>query len=115
MAPENALAVFAGKGPRALYDSDGACPLSAEKGKVILAEFGCGGDLLPIFPLNPRVPQRGARWLKAKFMPTISWDRIPKGRERPAVPTPLPHEPAPREAKAAMDDKAPAAELRESA
>jgi hypothetical protein len=35
------------------YDGYGSCPLTVEKGKVVLAEFGYGGKLLPTFPLDP--------------------------------------------------------------
>ena len=42
-------------GPRqrasnAVYDGYGSCPLTVEKGKIVLAEFGYGGKRLPSFP-----------------------------------------------------------------
>jgi sulfide:quinone oxidoreductase len=39
-----------GKPPVADYDGYGSCPLTVERGKVVLAEFGYGGKLLPSFP-----------------------------------------------------------------
>jgi sulfide:quinone oxidoreductase len=30
-----------------IYDGYGSCPLTVEKGKIVLAEFGYGGKLLP--------------------------------------------------------------------
>jgi len=100
---ENLLAVLAGRGPRALYDGYGACPLTVERGKVVLAEFGYGGKLLPTFPLDPRVPRRLAWDLKVRAMPGIYFDMMLRGREWLAEPKHLPHEPLAVEAPAACD------------
>ena len=35
---------------QAHYDGYGSCPLTVERGKIVLAEFGYGGKLLPSFP-----------------------------------------------------------------
>jgi sulfide:quinone oxidoreductase len=32
------------------YNGYGSCPLTVERGKIVLAEFGYGGKLLPSFP-----------------------------------------------------------------
>ncbi|MDD3446294.1 MAG: TIGR01244 family sulfur transferase [Zavarzinia sp.] len=101
---ENVLAVLEGKSPRAVYDGNGSCPLTVEKGKVVLAEFGYGGELLPTFPLDPAVPRRTAWFLKAKMLPTLYWDLMLKGREWLAAPVMLPHEPQEREENPALDD-----------
>lgn len=100
---ENVLGVLAGRGPQALYDGYGSCPLTVERGKVILAEFGYGGKLLPTFPLDPRVPRRLAWALKAKWMPSIYFDLMLKGHEWLAEPRHLDFEPRPLEAPAACD------------
>lgn len=100
---ENVIAVLAGKGPRALYDGYGSCPLTVERGKVILAEFGYGGKLLPTFPLDPVVPRRLAWDLKVKMMPSIYFDMMLRGREWLAHPKRLPHEPLAVEAPPACD------------
>ncbi|KOX98790.1 NAD(P)/FAD-dependent oxidoreductase [Pseudomonas nunensis] len=63
------------------YDGYGSCPLTVEKGKVILAEFGYAGKLLPTFPLDPTVPRRSAWWLKASLLPWFYWNGMLKGRE----------------------------------
>ncbi|UST83024.1 NAD(P)/FAD-dependent oxidoreductase [Pseudomonas siliginis] len=63
------------------YDGYGSCPLTVEKGKVILAEFGYGGKLMPTFPLNPTVARRSAWWLKATLLPWFYWHGMLKGRE----------------------------------
>ncbi len=100
---ENVIAVLAGKGPRALYDGYGSCPLTVERGKVVLAEFGYGGKLLPTFPLDPAIPRRLAWELKVKAMPSIYFDMMLRGHEWLAGPKRLPHEPLPVEAPAACD------------
>ncbi|WP_447795515.1 FAD-dependent oxidoreductase [Pseudomonas farris] len=63
------------------YDGYGSCPLTVEKGKVILAEFGYAGKLLPTFPLDPIVPRRSAWFLKATLLPWFYWNGLLKGRE----------------------------------
>ncbi|WP_448723866.1 FAD-dependent oxidoreductase [Pseudomonas farris] len=63
------------------YDGYGSCPLTVEKGKVILAEFGYAGKLLPTFPLDPTVPRRSAWFLKATLLPWFYWNGLLKGRE----------------------------------
>lgn len=52
-----------------------------ERGKVVLAEFGYGGKLLPTFPLKPEVPRRSAWWRKATVLPWVYWSLLLKGRE----------------------------------
>jgi hypothetical protein len=39
-----------GGSPVAHYNGYGSCPLTAAPGKIVLAEFGYGGTLLPSFP-----------------------------------------------------------------
>lgn len=87
---ENLLAVRESREMATLYDGYGSCPLTVEKGKVILAEFGYGGKLLPTFRLDPTVPRYLAWLLKAKFLPWFYWHGFLKGREwlaRPGSPT----------------------------
>jgi sulfide:quinone oxidoreductase len=100
---ENVLAVLAGHGPRALYDGYGSCPLTVERGKVVLAEFGYGGKLLPTFPLDPTVPRRLAWELKVRLMPRIYFDLMLRGHEWLAAPKRLPHDPLPVDAPAACN------------
>lgn len=63
------------------YDGYGSCPLTVEKGKVVLAEFGYGGRLLPTFALDPTVARRSAWFLKATLLPWFYWNGMLKGRE----------------------------------
>ncbi|MDT8363802.1 MAG: TIGR01244 family sulfur transferase [Nitrosomonas sp.] len=78
---ENLLAAREGLEPELIYDGYGACPLTVENGKVILAEFGFGGKLLPSFPLDPTVARKSYWWLKARFFPWLYWNAMLKGRE----------------------------------
>ena len=56
-----------GQAPRAVYDGYGSCPLTVERGKIVLAEFGYGGKILPTFPfLDGRKPSRLAWLLKER-------------------------------------------------
>lgn len=100
---ENVLSVLSGAGPRAIYDGYGSCPLTVERGKVILAEFGYGGKLLPTFPLDPKVPRRLAWKLKTRWMQSIYFDMMLKGHEWLAEPKHLDFEPRPAEAPNACD------------
>jgi len=85
---DNLLAAKEGREFETHYDGYGSCPLTVERGKVILAEFGFGGKLLPTFRLDPTVPRFLAWVLKARFLPWFYWHGFLKGREwlaRPSV------------------------------
>ena len=86
---ENLLACLDGREPLMGYDGYGACPLTVERGRVVLAEFGYGGALMPTFPLAPEVPRYSQWVLKRHLMPWIYWDLMLKGREWFAEPRPL--------------------------
>jgi sulfide:quinone oxidoreductase len=86
---ENLLAVLAGRAPAAIYDGYGSCPLTVERGKILLAEFGYGGKLLPSFPswiIEGTKPQRLSWLLKSEALPWIYWNGMLKGREWMARP-----------------------------
>ena len=101
---ENVLSVLDGRGPRAIYDGYGSCPLTVERGRIVLAEFGYGGKLLPTFPfINARKPSRLAWLLKEKLLPPIYWNLMLKGHEWLAAPERLPHEPGVHAAQEACD------------
>lgn len=73
----------------ARYDGYGSCPLTVERGKVVLAEFGYGGQLTPSFPnwlLDGTRPSRLAWYLKERILPPLYWQGMPKGREWLARP-----------------------------
>lgn len=88
----NVLAALDGKPPRAGYDGYGSCPLTVERGRIVLAEFGYGGKLLPSFPawlIDGRRPSRLAWFLKDRMLPPIYWHGMLKGREWLADPHPI--------------------------
>ncbi|WOX04595.1 NAD(P)/FAD-dependent oxidoreductase [Microbulbifer pacificus] len=81
---ENLCSVLDGDEPVVAYDGYGSCPLTVERGKIVLAEFGYGGKLLPTFPkwLNDGTKATSLAWaLKAKFLPEFYWQGMLKGRE----------------------------------
>lgn len=85
----NALSVLDGGAPVAYYDGYGSCPLTVEAGKIVLAEFGYGGKLLPSFPawlIDGKQPSRLAWLLKDTILPPIYWHGMLKGREWLAAP-----------------------------
>jgi sulfide:quinone oxidoreductase len=78
-----------GHGPKAGYDGYGSCPLTVERGKIVLAEFGYGGKLDPSFPtwlIDGTKPQRLSWMLKADALPWVYWNGMLKGREWMAGP-----------------------------
>ncbi len=89
---ENLIAVFDGKDPIAEYNGYGSCPLTVERGKIVLAEFGYGGKLLPTFPewlIKSDEPSKLAWFLKEKMLPTVYYQLMLKGREWLAKPDKL--------------------------
>jgi len=80
----NVLSVLDGKEPHVGYDGYGSCPLTVERGKIVLAEFGYGGKLLPSFPkwlIDGTKPSRAAWFLKERLLPPIYWHVMLKGQE----------------------------------
>jgi sulfide:quinone oxidoreductase len=86
---ENIVADIKGGSPVAQYDGYGSCPLTVERGKIVMAEFGYGGALKPSFPsfiLDGTKPSRAAWFLKEKLLPPIYWQAMLKGKEWMAKP-----------------------------
>ena len=86
---DNIVADIAGRSPVAAYDGYGSCPLTVERGKIVLAEFGYGGVLKPSFPsflVDGTKPTRAAWFLKEKMLPPIYWQAMLKGKEWMAKP-----------------------------
>ena len=86
---DNIVADIAGRSAVAQYDGYGSCPLTVERGKVVLAEFGYGGVLKPSFPawaIDGTKPTRAAWFLKEKLLPPIYWQAMLKGKEWMAKP-----------------------------
>ncbi|GBQ22306.1 TIGR01244 family sulfur transferase [Gluconacetobacter sacchari] len=85
----NVLATLDGKAPVATYDGYGACPLTVERGRIVLAEFGYGGKLEPTLPpwlLRGTQPTRLAWFLKERVMPPLYWHAMLRGHELMVAP-----------------------------
>jgi sulfide:quinone oxidoreductase len=77
------------KAADAVYDGYGSCPLTVERGRIVLAEFGYGGKLLPSFPswlIDGQKPSRLAWILKERMLPFVYWKAMLRGREWMATP-----------------------------
>ena len=88
----NVLALLKHKSPVSGYEGYGACPLTVENGKIVLAEFAYGGKLAPTLPkwlLDGQKPTRLAWWLKKYVMPALYWKGMLKGHELFVAPKPL--------------------------
>jgi sulfide:quinone oxidoreductase len=73
----------------AKYDGYGSCPLTVERGKIVLAEFTYGGKVAPSFPkwlIDGTKPSTLAWYLKERVLPPLYWDGMLKGREWLAQP-----------------------------
>ena len=86
---ENLLRDMVGAGIDAIYDGYGSCPLTVERGRIVLAEFAYGGRRVPSFPkwlIDDLEPSRLAWHLKVRALPAIYWQAMLKGREMLAKP-----------------------------
>jgi sulfide:quinone oxidoreductase len=85
----NLLALRGQAKGEAKYDGYGSCPLTVERGKIVLAEFTYGGKLAPSFPkwlIDGTRPSALAWYLKERILPPLYWDAMLKGREWMASP-----------------------------
>ncbi len=76
----NLLQVMKTQKPTVQYDGYASCPLVTGFGKVVLAEFGYDGKLMPTFPLDPTVERRSMWHLKKDLLPILYWHGMLKGR-----------------------------------
>lgn len=83
---ENLLAIRSGKPLPMSYDGYSACPITVGHGRLILAEFGYGGKLMPTFGGDPTQPRRFGWYLKKFFFPRLYWSLMLKGHEWLARP-----------------------------
>lgn len=89
---DNIVADINGRSAVAQYDGYGSCPLTVERGKIVLAEFGYGGTLMPSFPsflIDGTKPTRAAWFLKERMLPPIYWRAMLRGKEWMAKPEKL--------------------------
>ncbi|MCU4653393.1 bifunctional protein tyrosine phosphatase family protein/NAD(P)/FAD-dependent oxidoreductase [Roseibacterium sp. SDUM158016] len=81
---ENVSDDIEGRSPTAIYNGYGSCPLTVERGKIVLAEFGYGGTLLPSFPkwvIDGTKATRAAWFLKETVLPPFYWKAMLRGKE----------------------------------
>ncbi len=64
----------------ARYDGYSSCPLVTGFGKVVLAEFGYEGKLMPSFPVDATRERRSMWFLKKTLLPQLYWRGMLKGR-----------------------------------
>ncbi|GHA73042.1 hypothetical protein GCM10009007_12380 [Formosimonas limnophila] len=86
---ENLLALRAGKPMPMKYDGYSACPITVGHHKLILAEFGYNGVLMPTFGKDPTPPRAIGWYMKKYLFPWLYWNLMLKGREwfaRPKKP-----------------------------
>ncbi len=85
----NLLALRGAVKGQAQYDGYGSCPLTVERGKIVLAEFTYGGKVTPSFPkwlIDGTQPSRLAWHLKERILPPLYWHAMLKGKEWMAKP-----------------------------
>lgn len=108
VAAHNILQVLAGHAPNAIYEGYGSCPITVERGKIVLAEFGYGGVLQPTFPtwfIDGAKPSRRAWFLKEKMLPWLYFELMLKGKEWLAAPKLLPHRPQAHQSEQALSER----------
>ena len=89
---DNIVADIEGRSPVAAYDGYGSCPLTVERGKIVLAEFGYGRVVKPSFTaflINGTKPAREAWFLKERMLPPLYWKTMLRGREWMTKSAPL--------------------------
>ncbi|ASW01608.1 bifunctional protein tyrosine phosphatase family protein/NAD(P)/FAD-dependent oxidoreductase [Paraburkholderia aromaticivorans] len=85
----NVLAALGAMPGIAKYDGYGSCPLTVERGKIVLAEFLYGGKVAPTFPgwlIDGKHPSRLAWLLKERILPPLYWRGMLRGKEWLARP-----------------------------
>lgn len=73
VAAANLLAAMEERPLPSSYDGYASCPLTTSHERVMLAEFGYDGVIMPSFPADPRRPRRAYWWLKQRFLPWLYW------------------------------------------
>lgn len=83
---ENLLAVRQHVPLPMAYDGYSACPITVGNGRLILAEFGYNGKLMPTFGGDSTVPRRMGWYMKKFLFPSLYWHLMLKGHEWLARP-----------------------------
>jgi len=80
----NVLAAMGHVTGQANYNGYGPCPLTVERGKIVLGEFLYGGKVAPRFTkwlIDGTKPLRLAWLLKERILPPLYWHGMLKGHE----------------------------------
>lgn len=80
----NVVSDIAGQAQQCHYDGYGSCPLTVERGKIVLAEFVYGGKVKPTLPtwlLDGTKPTSMAWHMKKSMLPALYWHGMLKGHE----------------------------------
>lgn len=80
----NIVSDIAGQGQHSHYNGYGSCPLTVERGKIVLAEFVYGGKVqptLPVWVLDGTKPTAMAWHMKKSMLPALYWHGMLKGHE----------------------------------
>ncbi|TDR32562.1 bifunctional protein tyrosine phosphatase family protein/NAD(P)/FAD-dependent oxidoreductase [Hydromonas duriensis] len=83
---ENLLALRDNRPLPMAYDGYSACPITVGNGKLILAEFGYNGVLMPTFGNDPTTPHASGWYMKKYLFPRVYWHLMLKGHEILARP-----------------------------
>jgi sulfide:quinone oxidoreductase len=80
----NMISDIAGQPQLCHYNGYGSCPLTVERGKIVLAEFIYGGKVkptLPVWILDGTKPTSMAWHMKKSMLPALYWHGMLKGHE----------------------------------
>ncbi|ACY14890.1 NAD(P)/FAD-dependent oxidoreductase [Haliangium ochraceum] len=77
---ENLVAHRAKRALTGTYNGYASCPLVTGYGKVILAEFGYGGEIMETFPFDQAKERYSMYALKAYGLPNLYWNGMLQGR-----------------------------------
>jgi sulfide:quinone oxidoreductase len=77
---ENLLAQRKGRPLPARYDGYASCPLVTGYGRLILAEFGYGGEIMETMPFDQSEERYSMYFAKAHLLPRMYWHGMLKGR-----------------------------------
>jgi sulfide:quinone oxidoreductase len=81
---DNLILALKGEQAESAYSGYGSCPLTVERGKIVLAEFDYSGKHSPTFPEwlnNGRQPSKFAWFIKTKVLPFVYWKQMLRGIE----------------------------------
>lgn len=76
---ENVISFLNSRSLEKKYSGYSSCPLITEEGKVLLAEFGYDGRVMPTFPIKSKKPRKFFWWVNQFVVPILYWNFMLKG------------------------------------